>query len=119
MVIPINSNTDIFFRQFIGLLSNFPPLRGLRPRELDVLAEICKQYYKHKDSVDEQFLQLVIFSTENRKVICKNVGISEDVLNNNLSILRKKKILTKDNSLLKVLRVNPSEKYDLLFKFTL
>ena len=109
--IPVKTSERAFFRQIVGLLSSFPPIRGSRPRELDTLGEILYQNYKFKD-VSEDVRSVVIFSTENRKEMCSNLNMSEDAFNNNLSILRKNNIILSDNKLEKyMLRMIPESKY--------
>jgi hypothetical protein len=116
MIIPIKTDSKKFFRQFIGLLSSFDPIRNLRPREREVLAEIMYQNYRHK-SIEDDLRHIVVFSTKNRKVMCENLNLSEDGLNNNLSVLRKAEVLTRENELPKVLNVFPGKVFDLSFKF--
>ena len=118
MNIPIDTTPEKFFRQLIGLLSNFPPIKGLRPRELDVLAEILKQNYRLRD-ISQEVRSIVTFSTENRKVMCNNLGISEDTMNNNLSILRKNEVLTKDNKIVKFLDIIPKDLYRVSITFNI
>jgi hypothetical protein len=116
MKIPIKTDIGKFFRQLVGLLSSIKPINDLRPREQDVLAEIMNQNYRLKD-IKHELRHVVIFSTENRRTMCSNLGISEDTLNNNLSILRKVGVITKDNKLIPILNILPSEEYTLMFTF--
>ena len=118
MIIPINTNTDKLFRQLVELLSRFPPLNKLRPRELDVLAELIRYNYIHR-KLEPEVRQVVIFSTKTRKEICTNINMNEDTLNNNLSILRRNNVLTKDNKLPEYLNIVPTNglyKFSIVFK---
>lgn len=96
-VIPIKTSKEVFYRQVLEVLRSVPPINKLRPKELDVLAEIIKQ----KDLYSEMGLHkyTIIFSTENRKKIRESVGVSIESFNNILSALRKYNIITKDNKL--------------------
>jgi len=100
--IPIRTDRDKFFRQFLELLRSLPPINKLRPKELDVLAEVMFQNDRYGD-LDENIKWTMVFSTSVRKEMRLKVGISEDSFNNNLSILRKHNILSKDNRLMPLL----------------
>lgn len=65
---------------------------------MDVLAEIMFQHASliHLDAKDRYD---ILFSTRKRKEMREIVGISEESFNNNLSILRRKGLITKDNKL--------------------
>ena len=118
MNIPVNTTPIKFFRQLLGLLVNFPPIKGLRPRELDILAEILSYNYELKD-IPNDIRSVVIFSTENRKKMCGTLGISEDTLNNNLSILRKSGVITKDNKIVNFLNIIPEDIYKFSVTFNI
>lgn len=96
--IPIKTTKDRFFRQVLEILSSVPPIKKLRPKEMDVLAELMYQFDLYKD-YPEQHKKIVIYSTENRKLMRDKIGIGPDSFNNNISILRKHKILTADDSI--------------------
>ena len=96
-VIPIKTNKEVFYRQVLEVLKSVPPINKLRPKELDVLAEIIKQKDLYSEIGAHKYT--IIFSTENRKKIRESVGISIESFNNILSALRKYNIITKDNKL--------------------
>ena len=118
MKLTINTDINKFYRQLLDLLDSFEPIRGLRNRELDVLAQIMKKNYIYRE-VPEDIRSTVIFSKKIRDEIQEELGISEDVLNNNLSVLRKHKILSKDNQLIKSLNIFPGESFDFIIVFKL
>jgi hypothetical protein len=101
--IPIKTNKDIFFRQVLELMRSLPPFNKLRPKELEILSKVMWYNDLHKN-LDEETKWTVVFSTKVRKEIMKDLEISEDSLNNNLSILRKRGLVTKDNMLAPILR---------------
>lgn len=100
--IPIKTNNNKFYRQFLELIKSLPPIDRLRPKELDVLAHIMYENGQMQ-SMDESDRYTIIFSTKKRKSIREDIGISEDSYNNNLSILRKHGLITKENQLNKFL----------------
>jgi len=120
MNITINSNTDIFYNQLLELLSSFKPIKNLREREITILAEIMKQHYVHKDvTKNENLRRNLVFSRESKQAMCNKLGISRDSLNNNLSILRKKNIMSKDNFLIKTLNIFPDKEFTFAITFKL
>ena len=115
--IPIKTNKDKFFRQFLELIRSIPPVNKLRPKELDVLAEIMYQNNKYGD-LESNIRNKMVFDTGTRKEMMAKVGITQDSFNNNLSILRKHKLLTKDNKLISFLdTVTYDNGYKLEFNF--
>lgn len=115
--IPIKTTNRRFYRDFLEVLKSRAPIDKLRPKELDVLAEIMYQHAQlinyQKDERDD-----LLFSTRRRKDMRDLVGISEESFNNNLSILRKYGLITKDNRLNKSLEtVVFKDKFSLEFLF--
>lgn len=115
--IPIKTDTERFFRQFLEVLKSIPPIRNLRPKELDVLAEVMYQNHKYKDYPEEHRLA-IIFNPTVRKEMRDKIGIGVDSFNNNISILRKSKILDKNNKLHPFFRgIEFNGKFELTFTF--
>lgn len=96
MKIPIKTTEDKFYRQFLELFRSIPPFDKLRSRELDVLSQILYQNNKHS-TIAEKTRPLVVFSKEVRKEMRDTLNISEDIFNNNLSGLRKHKLISENN----------------------
>lgn len=120
MNININSNIDVFYMQLLELLSNFAPLNTLREREKEVLAEIMRQHYIHKDSVKRDYLRRnLVFSHKNKQVMAQNLNMEMGTFYANLSILRKKGILGKDNMLINVLNIFPNDTFELKVTFNI
>lgn len=115
--IQIKTNDDMFYRQFLETIRSIPPINKLRSRELDVLAEIMRKFDMYKDYPDEHKIA-VVFGTAGRKEICDKININIDSLNNNLSLLRKSKILSNDNNLHSFFRnISFNKKFELNFIF--
>lgn len=115
--INIPTDENKFYRAFLEVLRSIPPISKLRPKELDVLAEIMLQNAKYKD-MDEETRGIIIFDTTTRRKMRDKIGIGEESFNNNLSILRKHKLLTKDNKITDRLRdVLFDGEYSLEFNF--
>jgi hypothetical protein len=96
--ITIKTTPEKFYRQFLELFRSLPPFNELRSREVDVLSQIMYQNNKHS-YIPIKTRSLVVFSTDVRKEMRSSLDISEDIFNNNLSGLRKRKLITEDNKL--------------------
>lgn len=115
--IPIKTNEDKFFRQFLELIRSISPINKLRPKELDVLAEIMYQNNKYSD-LEPNIKNTMVFNTNTRKEMRLKIGITEESFNNNLSILRRHGLLSKDNKLIPFLdTVTYKDGYKLEFNF--
>ena len=115
MIIKRTVVKDSFYSEILKMLSSINPLSKLRPRELELLAELMKQNDLNRD-LDKVKRRIYIFSTENRKNIREILNCSSDALNNNLSILRKHKLLNSNNELLSILDVDSTKGFDFNLK---
>ena len=94
MNININTTNRVFFRQALEVIKILPPLDKLRGKELDLLAELL--YYNHLYSnIDIKLRGKLIFDYDTKILIRDYLEISEAGLNNLLTSLRKKNIITK------------------------
>jgi len=117
MNIPIKTTKIRFHREILDIIKSLPPLNKLTNRELELLAEIMKQYQDNSDVPKDQ-RKYIIFSAENRHAIQDNLKISKGNMNTYLVKLRKYKLLTKDNNLSPVLDI-PYGEFDIDIKFKL
>ena len=116
-VIPIRTNRDKFFRQVLELLRSLPPFNKLRPRELELLSKLMA-YSDEFKALDRDSRYDLIFSTRTRRTIADDLDMSEDVFNNNLSILRRHGLVTKDNRFAPILEdLYYDSKFELTYKF--
>jgi len=111
-IIPIPTDERKFFRQYLELAA---PLLRLREKERRVLAELLYYNYKYK-AMDEEERFILIFSTSIRKKIMEELKVSDAVLNNNLSELRKKGYIV-DNKIKRFYQIDPTENGTLTYKF--
>lgn len=119
MKIPLKVSRITFYKVLLTLMNKFPPIRGLRPKEVDMLAEIMCQNYENRGIENYDKRQMFIFSTANRQVMMKNLGVTQGSFNNYLKQLKKKKLVSKDNKLLPFLNIIPEKEYSLDFKFSI
>ncbi len=115
-VIPVRTSNERFYRQFLDVFSSIPPIKDLRPREKDVLAELMYRNQKYQDLPDD-VRQAMLLSTTVRKEMRADLVIGEEVFNNILSKFRKLQVLV-DNKLNPFLdSIQYTNGYELVFKF--
>lgn len=101
MTITVKGNvlevTKIFLQVFLAG-------QRLTKKELDVAASLVSRYAMFvKDGVKEPYLSILLFSTDVRKEVSEESGISASHLQNTLSTLQGKNVIAKDK-----LELNPS-----------
>lgn len=117
MKIPLKVKVDSFYRILLPLMDKFPPIRGLREKEIKVLSEIMYQNYLNRNIEDFNKRQIILFSTESRRVMRERLGMQEGSFNDYLSKLRRNGIVTKDNKLKKFFDILPGDKYEFIVSF--
>lgn len=94
MIININTNERVFFRQALEIIRHLPPLDSLRTGELDVLGEFM--YFNHKFShIEESLRGRLLFDYDTKQSIADNLNIKSSNLDNIITALRKKNIITR------------------------
>ena len=83
-----------------------PFLSNVRKKELEVLRELIKANAEKIAIPEDKDRFKVILSTEGRKQIEANLGISSATLRNCLTALRTKRLLLKDNIIPKTLMLD-------------
>jgi hypothetical protein len=112
--ISITTDKAKFFRQYLELVN---PMIKLRGRELDVMAELLFHNNELKGIPHKQRWQLIL-NYESKTEIRSKLQMSDASLNNNLSALRKKGILSNDG-VVKNFLVYPDENCKLSFNFNI
>jgi len=97
-LIPIKTNEILFYRKLLEVLKSLPPLNKLRPRELDVFSQILFYTNKYKD-LDSVARTILVFSKEIKKEMRDNLGIDENIFNNNIHGLKKAKLIDNNNKI--------------------
>jgi len=85
------------FRSYVELLKPF--LKGLRSRECDVFAELLYQYYLKASIKNDRDRFSLVLNENGREVIAQELEISQAVLRNALTSLRKKNLLKDNNTI--------------------
>lgn len=118
MRLNINTEPKRLFRQVLEIIRSIPPLDKLRTRELDVLSILM--YYNYKfANIDDELRWRIIYDSSTKKEMQKEIGVTEDIFNNNLSLIRKTGLIDKDGKLTKALQVIPGKTYKLEFNFNI
>ena len=118
MKIPLKVSINNFYNTLLILMRKFPYIRDLRPKEMEVLAEIMLQNYNNRSIKDFNKRQIVIFSTEGRELMRNNLRLKAVQFNNYIKVLKQKNVLTKDNRLVPFFDIVPAgNAYSLDFKF--
>ena len=110
----VDVTEEQFFKMWINMLR---PFLKLRQQEVDLIAKLLYHRYIISESVaDKSMVDFFLFSSENRKKMREELKYESYTFNNNLTILRRKKLVI-GKSLNK--RIIPSiEKPFDVFKFT-
>jgi len=116
MRLNIDTTSQKFYRQLLELFKSIPPLDKLRPRELDVVAAYMYFNNRYKN-IEDVIKWRIVNDTSTRKEMRDMINMTEDIFNNNLSIIRKKGLIGNDGSLVEFLRIYPSSMYKVEFNF--
>lgn len=113
----INKGEREIFRWYVELIRPF--LKGLRPREADVFAEILYRYYTKRGVTNQRDRMALVLNSDSRDEMVEYLGMSQPILRNAISSLRKKNILKEGNIIPDVYLVDlENGKLDLSFIFT-
>lgn len=117
--IKIPTNKEKFYRQVLEVLKSFPPFTSLRPKELDVLGQFMK-YNEIHSNLDIYSKGALFSSAQFKKMLREEISMSEDSFNNNISRLRKLKLISSNNTLHKFIDdIKYSNGYEIKFIFKL
>jgi len=110
--VTIPTDESKFYRQYLEILN---PIINLRGKELDVLAELLFHNNRLKD-IPEDLRWKLIFEADTKTSIRDKLNLSEASLNNNLTGLRKKRIIV-ERKVIKNFLVRLDENFSLKFNF--
>lgn len=98
----------------INMLGSIPPFDSLGLREKQVLSELNYWYNFYIDTPD-QVRQVMTFDYKTRVAIMTKLDISVEVLNNNLTSLRKKGFITGRELIMKLPKIIAGQPYSVVF----
>ena len=119
MRLNIKTTQKKVYRQIVEVIRSIPPLDTLRSRELDVLAILM--YYNHKyETLDEELRWRLINDSSTRREMQAEIGMSEDVFTNNLSLVRKAGLIDRETGRLsKSLQIIVNKSFHVEFNFNI
>ncbi len=115
--ITFNFTTDQ--KMFKAFVTTMQPVLNLRDRESDVFAQLLYYNFLKKDIKNLKDRFELVFSSKTKKLIMENLGIKDSILQNTLSILRKKNLIINNEIPLKYHIYPTDNKLELTFKFNI
>jgi hypothetical protein len=116
MRLDINTTQKKVFRQIVEVIRSIPPLDLLRNRELDVLAIVMYYNFKYRN-VEESIRWRIINDSSTKKEMQKDIDMTEDIFNNNISLVRKSGLIDKQGRLPVFLQLIPEDRFEVKFNF--
>jgi len=113
----IHTDKKTIFRYWLEFLK---PYHKLRAKEIEALSLMLYYRYELSRSInDVEMVDMILFSTQTRIKIRKDLNdMGQKVFNNLLTSLRKKGVITKDNKINPVLIPSMTEEgFKLVFNF--
>ena len=117
--IQIKTTKQKFFREWLEMMKQAPPLNKLRNKELDVLSQIMFSNDMEKEIVNPEKRAKIIFDYSNKQQMMTAIGMNNNSFANCITRLRKLNLLRKGNLLHKSLDIHPNPEYEVLFSFQL
>jgi len=87
MTIPIKSDIPKSMKAYLQILN---PILKLKDKEIEVLSSFLSIWQSNRDNKN---LDKMLFSTPVRKLVRRQIGMSEASFNNHITMLRKKKMI--------------------------
>lgn len=116
MKLDIDTTHKKVFRQIVEVMRSIPPLNSLRNRELDVLAVLIYYNYKYR-KVEETIRWRIICDPSTKKEMQEEISMSEDIFNNNMSLVRKAGLIDKQGRIPKFLQIIADDNFEVKFNF--
>jgi hypothetical protein len=116
MRLDIDTTQKKVFRQIVEVIRSIPPLDKLRNRELDVLAVLMYYNFKYH-KVAEDIRWRIINDTSTKKEMQDDINMSEDIFNNNMSLVRKAGLIDKEGKIPSFLQIMVDDRYEVKFNF--
>jgi hypothetical protein len=116
--IPINVTSRYnFFRMYVELIKDFPPLNKLSPKEREYVSLIMYYLDIYKKLPNEEINDMI---ASKREDIAKQLNMQMPAFYNMTSKIRSKGVMNGDTfNLHKILTINPDENFKLSFVFNI
>jgi hypothetical protein len=116
MRLDVHTTQKKVFRQVLEVIRSIPPLDVLRNRELDLLAILMYYNFKFRN-VEEDIRWRIINDPSTKKEMQEEIHMSEDIFNNNMSLVRKAGLIDKQGKIPKSLQIMVDKSYEIRFNF--
>ena len=110
MIIPIKGDMPKSMKAYLQILN---PLLKLKDKEIEVLSSFLSIWQSNRDKKD---LNKMLFSTTVRKLVRKQIGMSEASFNNHITMLRKKKMIVDKSINPTILKGIQKDKIEITYK---
>ncbi len=115
MIARYKVNRKEFFQQFVMFTQ---PVHRLSEQQIKIIGLFLYYYNKLGNDISEEFKWKCVFDYDIKMAIAEELGTSIQVMDNQLTQLRKKGIV-KNNRLDKSFVVKPKEEFSLTYKWTI
>tara|TARA_B100000424_G_C22615716_1_gene342634 strand:- start:127 stop:474 length:348 start_codon:yes stop_codon:yes gene_type:complete len=112
MIIPIKGDIPKSMKAYLQILN---PVLKLKDKEIEVLSNFLSIWQSNKS---KENLNKMLFSTPVRKLVRKQIGMSEASFNNHITMLRKKKMIVDKSINPSILKGINDEGIEVTYKLT-
>ena len=112
MIIPINSDIPKSMKAYLQVLN---PILKLKDKEIEVLSSFLSIWQSNKG---KEGLDKMLFSTPVRKLVRKQIGMSEASFNNHITMLRKKQMIVEKKINSNILSAIKKDGIEITYKLT-
>ena len=112
MNIPIKSDIPQSMKAYLQVLN---PILKLKDKEIEVLSSFLSIWQSNRDNAN---LDKMLFSTPVRKMVRKQIGMSEASFNNHITMLRKKSMIVDKKINSNILSGIEKERIEVIYRIT-
>ena len=112
MIIPINSDIPKSMKAYLQVLN---PILKLKDKEIEVLSSFLSIWQSNRDNKE---VNKKLFSTPVRKLVRKQIGMSEASFNNHITMLRKKQMIVEKKINSNILSAIKKDGIEITYKLT-
>ena len=112
MIIPINSDIPKSMKAYLQVLN---PILKLKDKEIEVLSSFLSVWQSNRNN---QEINKKLFSTPVRKLVRKQIGMSEASFNNHITMLRKKQMIVEKKINPNILSAIKKDGIEVTYKLT-
>ncbi len=115
MVVKVNTDEDVYFRQLLEILSSLPPIKDLSNREKDILSIILRYNWKYREFPEEE-KKKIMFGRLMRDTAAKELSIKPHTVRTVLGSLKRKSFIEEDDIANWLKKFNYGDSFEFKFK---